>query len=124
MNFLVHGVVRTGGKLHSRQIGEYWNYAEAVAAAKQHIDDFLYREYQRAVWHGITANNLYLLYKRAGEGMLVVPKAHKETIVLHFDHLEYAAKKCAEICTAAATTKAPPTAANSPARTAARISAP
>jgi hypothetical protein len=98
MNFLVHGVTRIGGKLHAHQIGEYWNYDEAVAAAKQHIDDFLYREYKRAVWHGISAKNLYQLYKRAGEAMLVVPKVHQETLVLHFDHLEYAARKCEEIC--------------------------
>ena len=116
MNFLVHGVIRTGGKFHTRKVGEYWNYDEAVAVAKQHIDDFLYREYQRAVWHGITAKNLFLLYKRAGEAMLVVPKAHKETIVLNFDHLEYAASKCAVIFATAAAAKAPAAAAaaNSP----------
>src|SRR5476651_1554542 len=98
MNFFVHGVIRTGGDLHAHQIGEYWNFEEAIAAAKQHIDDFLYREYKRAVWHGISGEKLFLLYKRAGEAMLVVPKNSSDTFVLHFDHLDYAARKCAEIC--------------------------
>ncbi len=44
MTFLVHGVTRTAGKLHARQVGEYLNFDEAMAAAKQAIDDFLYRE--------------------------------------------------------------------------------
>jgi hypothetical protein len=47
--YLAHGLTRTGGKLHAREIGEYWNFNEAVGVAKQRIDDFLYREYQRAV---------------------------------------------------------------------------
>ena len=98
MNYLVHSVTRTGGKLHAREIGEYWNFDEAAGVAKQKIDDFLYREYQRAVWHGVTPKKLLTLYKKAGEAILVVPLVHTSTYVPHFDHLEYAAAKCAEIC--------------------------
>lgn len=98
MNYFVHGVTKAGGKAHSRVIGEYWNFEEAVKIAQEHIDDFLYREYMRAVWHGITPQKLFQLYKRAGEAMLVVPKVSRETYVPHFDHLDYAAKKSEEIC--------------------------
>ena len=98
MAFLVHGLSRTSGKLRSRQIGEYWNFEEAVAAAKREIDDFLYREYKRAVWQGITAENLFELYRDAGEAVLVVPKASTSTIVPQFDALKYAKGKCEEIC--------------------------
>ena len=106
MNYFVHGVTKTGGRLHARALGEYWNFDEAVTVAKQKIDDFLYREYQRSVWHGVTPQKLLTLYKQAGEAILVVPKVHSATIVPHFDHLEYAAAKCAEIC---GNPKAPPT---------------
>jgi hypothetical protein len=109
MAYLVHALTRTDGKLRSRQIGEYWNFDEAVTAAKQEIDSFLYREHKRAVWNGISAEKLFLLYKNAGEAILVVPKVQKETLVLNFDHLEYAAKKCAEICAAAPAASPPKT---------------
>lgn len=33
MTFLVHCLTRPDGKPHARQIGEYWNFDEAVAAA-------------------------------------------------------------------------------------------
>ena len=98
MNYFVHGVTKAGGRLHSREIGEYWNFDEAVAVARQKIDDFLYREYQRSVWHGVTPQKLLMLYKQAGEAILIVPKVHSATFVPHFDHLEYAAAKSAEIC--------------------------
>ena len=98
MNYFVHAVTRADGRLHARPLGEYWNFDEAVAAAKQKIDDFLYREYQRSVWHGITPQKLLELYKRAGETILVVPKVHTSTMAPQFDHLEYAAAKCREIC--------------------------
>ena len=98
MTFVVHGVTRAGGKPHARQVGEYLNFNEAVAAAKREIDDFLYREYKRAVWHGVSAKDLFQLYKRAGEAMLVVPKSSNSTVVQQFDHLKYATRKCEEIC--------------------------
>ena len=98
MNYFVHAVTRTDGRLHARTLGEYWNYHEAVAAAESHIDDFLYREYRRAVWHGVTPEKLLALYKSTGEPILVVPKVHVNTQGPHFDHLQYAGAKCREIC--------------------------
>ena len=100
MNYFVHAVTRAGGRLHARTLGEYWNYHEAVTAAKLHIDDFLYREYQRAVWHGISPQKLLALYKSTGETILVVPKVHHSTLAPHFDHLDYAERKSREICAA------------------------
>jgi hypothetical protein len=46
----------------------------------------------------VTPKKLLTLYKKAGEAMLVVPMVHSATFVPHFDHMEYAAAKCAEIC--------------------------
>ncbi|MEO8441180.1 MAG: hypothetical protein ABI547_01710 [Betaproteobacteria bacterium] len=94
----MHGITRTAGRLHAREIGEYWNFDVAAGVARQKIDDFLYREYQRAVWHGVTPKKLLTLYRKAGEAILLVPMVHSMTFVPHFDHLEYAAAKCVEIC--------------------------
>ena len=81
-----------------RAYGVARNYHEAVAAAESHIDDFLYREYRRAVWHGVTPEKLLALYKSTGEAILVVPKIHVNTQGPRFDHLQYAGAKCREIC--------------------------
>jgi hypothetical protein len=108
MTIIVRAVSRAGGKLQARDIGEFMNFDEAVKVARQHIDDFLYREFKQAVWQGITPAKLYETYKSSGEIMLVQPKVQKETVVMKFDSLEYAAKRCADICTNVPAAATPP----------------
>jgi hypothetical protein len=50
----------------------------------------------------VTPKKLLTLYKKAGEAILIVPMVHSTTFVPHFDHMEYAAAKCEEICANAA----------------------
>jgi hypothetical protein len=98
MSFVLRGVTRADGRLQARDLGEYPNFDDAVRVARQHIDDFIYREYRRTVAQGITVGQLYEHYKSSGELMLVQPKIKGDTVVMKFDAYEYAAKKCAEIC--------------------------
>lgn len=98
MSFVVRGVKRAEGKLKAREVGEYANFDDAVKAAQRHIDDFIFREYQRTIGKGITVGKLYELYKSKGELMVVQPKIKGDTAVMNFDAYEYAAKKCAELC--------------------------
>ena len=98
MSFVLRGVKRVDGRLQARDVGEYLNFDEAVRVAKQHIDDYLFREYRRTVGQGITVRKLYEHYKSSGEFMLVQPKFKGDTAVMNFDAYEYASKKCAEIC--------------------------
>lgn len=99
MTFLVQGMTKiAGGQVHARQIGEYWTFEEAVTAAKQVIDTFLYREYRRGIRHGMTSKKLLTLYKRAGEAIYIVRKVASETSAPRFDYFKYAAEKCKEIC--------------------------
>lgn len=98
MSFVVRGVKRVDGKLKARDVGEYANFGDAVSVAQRHIDDFIYREYQRTIGQGITVGKLYESYKSNGELMVVQPKIKGDTAVMNFDAYAYAAKKCAELC--------------------------
>ena len=60
------------------------------------------------MWRGVTPKKLLTLYKKAGKAIPVVPLVHSSTFVPHFDHLEYAAAKCAEICANPAPLSKPP----------------
>ncbi len=99
MTFLVQGMTKiASGQVHARQIGEYVTFEEAITAAKQVIDAFLYREYRRGVRHGITPKKLLTLYRRAGEAIYIVRKVASETSAPRFEYLKYAAEKSREIC--------------------------
>lgn len=99
MAFFVDGITTTPeGKIHARRIGEYWTYDEAVAAAKHVIDTFLFHEYTQTVSRGVSAKQLLSQYRRTGEVPFVLRKSETSTNVSRFDHLAYAAKRCAEIC--------------------------
>ena len=97
MSFVVSGVTRVNGRLQAREIGVYINFDEAVTVAKQHIDDFIYREYKRSVGEGISVGKLYERYKTSGELIVVQPKLKSDTAVMSFDAYEYASRKCAEV---------------------------
>jgi hypothetical protein len=99
MSFFVEGVTQVpDGKTRARRIGEYWTHDEAVAAARQIIDAFLYREYRLAAGRGITAEKLLAHYRGAGEVPYILRDSETSTNVSSFNHLEYAARRCAEIC--------------------------
>jgi len=99
MSFIVDGVTTTPeGKINARRIGEYPNHDEAVAAAKQAIDAFLYREYRQGAGYGLSAKKLLARYKRSGEVPLILRSSEITTEVSRFDYLEYAAQRCAELC--------------------------
>lgn len=99
MSFIVDGITTApDGKIDARRIGEYLTHDEAVVAAKQVIDAFLFREYRQGAGHGITAKKLLAQFRRGGEVPLILRKSEASTVVSGFDHLEYAAKRCAELC--------------------------
>jgi hypothetical protein len=97
MSFIVSAIKRASGKLQAREIGTYPTFDEAVRVAKQHIDDFIYREYKRSIGAGITVTKLFERYKADGELMIVQPKVKSDTVALSFDAYDYASRKCAEI---------------------------
>lgn len=99
MPFFVEVISKTPeGKTRARRIGEYWTHDEAVAAAKHIIDTFLFHEYRQGAGHGISAKQLLAKYRRSGEAPLILRNRKTSTDVSRFDHLEYAAKRSAEIC--------------------------
>ena len=99
MSFFVEGITTTPeGKRRARRIGEYWTHDEAVTAAQQTIDAFLFHEYRQAAGHGISAEKLLAQYRRTGEVPYILRSSQTSTNVSSFSHLEYAAKRCAEIC--------------------------
>src|SRR4051812_19881311 len=97
MSFVVSGVKRVSGKLQAREIGTFLTFEEAVRLAKQHIDDFIYREYKKSVGAGITVTKLFERYKKEGELIIVQPKVKSDTVALSFDAYDYASRKCAEV---------------------------
>src|SRR3954470_10205116 len=97
MSFVVSGVKRVNGRLQAREIGVFLNFDEAVTVARQHIDDFIYREYRSTVAEGISVSKLYERYKKNGELIVVQPKNKGDTAAMTFDAYEYASRKCAEI---------------------------
>ena len=99
MSFIVDAI-STGpeGRIDARRIGDYRTHDEAVTSAKQVIDAFLFREYRRGAGHGITAQKLLAQYQQSGEVPLILLNSEATTFVPAFDHLEYATKRCSEIC--------------------------
>jgi hypothetical protein len=99
MSFIVDGVTTTPeGKIKARRIGEYPNHDEAVTAAKQAIDSFLYHAYRKGAGYGISAKKLLALYQRSGEVPLILRSSEITTEVSRFDYLEYAAQRCEDLC--------------------------
>ncbi len=99
MSFTVDAIgTALDGTARARRIGEFPTHDEAVRAAQQVIDAFLYREYRRGVARGVTADKLFALYTRIGDKPIVLRKTESSTVVSHFEHLDYAKKRCAEIC--------------------------
>jgi hypothetical protein len=77
-----------------RRIGEYNTVEEAIAIAKQTIDDFLKRTYRP----GMLSKVLYLQYQQRGEYPFIFRDDDKTFNVPSFNHINYAQTRCTEIC--------------------------
>jgi hypothetical protein len=75
----------------SWKLGEFEAVEEAVAKAKEIVDEFLSHAYRK----GMTAQQLYEQYIFFGEDPYIVGGSPKST----FSAWSYAKKKCQEICT-------------------------
>jgi len=101
MPFTVDAIVTAPDRTtRGRRVGEYITYDEAVVAAQQLIDGFLFREYRRGAARGVTAEMLLALYRRVAEKPVILRQRETSTAVSRFDHIAYAKKRCVEICEA------------------------
>jgi len=99
MSFFLDAVTRLPNrKLKARRIGEFLTREEAVTAAKQLIDGFLYHEYRKGAGHGMDAKKLLELYEKTAEAPYIWRKRQVSTNMPGFDHRAYAARRCTEIC--------------------------
>jgi len=95
MTYFVEGVSKhLEPEPEVRRIGEYETVAEAVAVAKQAIEQFLRGEFKR----GMSAKKLYALYEERGEHMFIFQDEAKTFNVPGFDHADCARTLTAEIC--------------------------
>ena len=87
------------GKTTARHVAEYYTYDEAMTAAKLMIDSFLFREFRDHAVKGITAVELFDLFKARGESPVILRKgSDSSTNVSRFDATTYAMQRCKEIC--------------------------
>lgn len=70
--------------------GEYETIGDAIAAAKNIVDDFL--ETVRRKWPDITSEELFGKYQRSGEDPWIHPN-HS-----NYNSWDYAKRRCREIC--------------------------
>jgi hypothetical protein len=95
MTIFVEGLSKYGGAENQvRRIGEYETVAEAVAASKRTIDEFLLREFRA----GVTAEQLYAQYQGFGEVPCVFRDDNQTISIAGFNHWQYAKARCGEIC--------------------------
>ena len=95
MTYFVEGVSKhLEPEPEVRRIGEYETVAEAVAVAKQAIEQFLRGEFKR----GMSAKKLYALYEKRGEHTFIFQDEAGTFNVPGFDHADYARTLAAEIC--------------------------
>jgi hypothetical protein len=95
MTFFVEGLT---GSLdidqQVRRIGEFSVLEEAVAAAKQIIDEFLAREFAP----GMPPARLFARYQSSGEVPIIFRDDSDDTMnVSYFNHFEYALARCADL---------------------------
>lgn len=77
-----------------RRIGEYRTLAEAIAAAQQTVDQFLWHAFEP----GMDAKQLVHLYQAQGEVPFIFRDDDKTLNVRGFNHAQYAVTRAAEIC--------------------------
>lgn len=80
-----------------RRIGEFESLDDAVAAAKQAINDFLTREFKR----DMPPARLFARYQSFGEVPIIFRDDDDSTMnVSYFNHFEYALARCADMAIA------------------------
>jgi len=95
MTFLVEGVSRhLEPSAQVRRIGEYDTVEEAIASAKQAIDEFLRREFKP----GTDAKSLFALYQARGEYPFIFRTEDRTISVRGFSHAQYAMSRATELC--------------------------
>lgn len=95
MTFFVEGLSKhQEPQTQVRRIGEYGTIAEAIAAARKTIDDFLQKEAKP----GMNAKALFALYQANGEYPFIFRNDDKTFNVPGFNHAHYAMTRSAEIC--------------------------
>lgn len=77
-----------------RQIGEYNTLDDAITAARRTIDFFLLREFKA----GMSSEALFSRYQERGEYPSIFRDDDKTLDVQRFNHLDYARRRCSEIC--------------------------
>ena len=95
MTFLVEGLTSSLEPARQvRRVGEYGALEDAVAAAKEVIDQFLIREFAP----GMPPAKLFARYQSAGEVPIIFRDDDDKTLnVTYFNHFEYALARCADI---------------------------
>ena len=94
MTFLVEGLMSSLEPARQvRRIGEYSELEDAVAAAKQVIDQFLIREFVP----GMPPAKLFARYQSAGEVPIIFRDDDDKTLNVNFNHFEYALQRCADL---------------------------
>lgn len=96
MTFIVDGLtIANETSRQVRRFGEYKTLADAVAAAKRLVDEFLMREFKP----GILPSMLYASYQKFGEVPRIFSDENDKTMnVSDFNHFQYALARCSEIC--------------------------
>ena len=95
MTFFVEGVSKhLEPKTQVRRIGEYETIAEAIAAARTIVDEFLKDEYQP----GMDGKALFARYQTHGEYPFIFRDDDKTFNVPGFNHAHYAMTRAAELC--------------------------
>jgi hypothetical protein len=96
MTYIVEGMtIANEADRQIRRLGEYATLKEAVAAAKQLVDEFLMREFRP----GILPSALFARYQDFGEVPFIFSDDVDVTMnVPDFNHFQFAMNRCTEIC--------------------------
>jgi len=95
MTYIVEGLTSSRDiDQQVRRIGEFESLDDAVAAAKQAINEFLAREFRA----GMLPSKLFARYQNFGEVPIIFRDDDDKTVnVPNFNHFQYALARCAEM---------------------------
>jgi hypothetical protein len=99
MTYFVEGLTHVpAGESKVRRIGEFETLEDAIGAAQKLIDDFL----RKKLVSGMTVAELYEQYQECGEVPFIFSDDARTMNVSGFNHFNYAATRCGELCAPAA----------------------
>jgi hypothetical protein len=105
MTFLVEGLTSSLEPARQvRRVGEYAALEDAIAAAKEVIDQFLMREFVP----GMPPAKLFARYQSAGEVPIIFRDDDDKTLNVTFNHFEYALARCADLAVPGNSPSSPP----------------